>query len=71
MSATLKAIEATVSADGVVTLVEPVRGPCKAVVTLLIEDWIPNPNTLAAMDESIDDLPRYQTADEAKAVLGI
>ena len=71
MAASLRAIEATVSADGVVTLAEPVIGPCKAVLTLLVEDRIPNAVTLAAMDEPLDDLPRYHTAADAKASLGI
>ncbi len=71
MSASLKAIEATVSADGVITLAEPVAGPCKAILTLLVENPEPNSTTRAAMDEPIDDLPRYRSALEAKAALGI
>jgi hypothetical protein len=71
MAASLRTIEATVSADGVVTLAEPVTGPCKAVVTLLVEDRIPNAVTLAAMNEPIAGLPRYRTAEDAKAALGI
>lgn len=71
MAATLRAIEATVSADGVVILAEPVTGPCKAVLTLLVEERIPNAATLAAMNEPIDELPRYRSAEGAKAALGI
>lgn len=71
MAASLRTIEATVSADGVVTLAEPVTGPCKAVVTLLIDEWVPNATTLEAMTESTEDLPRYRTAEKAIAALGI
>jgi hypothetical protein len=71
MAASLRTIEATVSADGVVTLAEPVTGPCKAVVTLLVEEWIPNPETLEAMEEPTDDLPRYSSSEKAIAALGI
>ncbi len=71
MAAALKTIQATVSADGVVTTQEPIWGPCGAVVTLLVEEKIPNAVTRAAMDEPTDDLPRYATAAEAKAALGI
>ena len=71
MAATLRTIEATVSADGVVTLAEPVTGPCKAVITVLVEEWTPNAVTQAAMNEPIDDLPRFRSPQEAKAALGI
>ncbi len=71
MSASLRAIHATVSEDGVVTLTEPVTGPCKAVLTLLVEDPNPNAETLAAMNEPSEGLPRYPTASQAKAALGI
>ncbi len=71
MAASLRTIEATVSADGVVTTAEPVFGPCKAVLTLLIDEKVPNAVTRAAMDESSDDLPRYTNASQAKAALGI
>jgi hypothetical protein len=71
MAATLKTIEATVSADGVVTTAEPIFGPCKAVLTLLVDEKIPNAVTQAAMDEPTEDLPRYTSASQAKAALGI
>jgi len=71
MAASLKTIAATVSADGFVTLAEPVNGPCKGVLTLLVEDRIPNAETLAAMDEPTEGLPRYKTAKEAKSALGL
>ena len=71
MSASLKTVEATVSEEGIVTLAEHVTGPCKAVLTLLIEEPIPNAETLEAMNESTEGLPRYSTASQAKAALGI
>ncbi len=71
MAASLRSIEATVSADGVVTLAEPVTGPCKAVITLLIDEWIPNSTTLEAMGEPTEELPRYRSAEKAIAALGI
>jgi hypothetical protein len=54
-----------------VTTAEPILGPCEAVITLLVEDKIPNAVTRAAMDESTGDLPRYPSASQAKAALGI
>lgn len=71
MAATLRVIEATVSAEGVVTRAEPVIGPCKGAVRLLVDEWVPNAATLAAMNEPTDDLPRYHTRDEIRATLGI
>ena len=70
MSASLKTVEATVSEEGIVTLAEQVTGPCKAVLTLLVEEPTPNSETLAAMNEPTEGLPRYSAA-EAKAALGI
>jgi hypothetical protein len=71
MAASLRTIEATVTADGGVTLAEPVTVPCKAVVTLLVEEWIPNPETIKAMEEPTDDLPCYSSAEKAIAPPGI
>jgi hypothetical protein len=71
MSPSLRAIQATVSEDGVVTLAEHVTGPCKAVLTLLVEDPTPNTETFAAMNEPSVGLTRYPNASQAKAVLGI
>jgi hypothetical protein len=71
MAATLKTIHATVSADGIVTTQEPIWGPCEAVITLLVEERIPNAVTRAAMDESDEDLPRYTKMEDIKATLGI
>jgi hypothetical protein len=59
MATTLRAIKATVSADGVVTLAEPVRGPSKAVLTLLVEEDFepdaPDDEELEAMLEAEGD----------------
>ena len=71
MAASLRVIEATVSEDGTVTLAEPVKGPCKAVLTLLVEQPEPNSDTRAAMDEPTEGLPRFKSASEAKNALGI
>ncbi len=71
MAASLRAIEATVSEDGTVTLAEHVTGPCKAVLTLLVEEPTPDATTLEAMNEPSEGLERYKTASQAKASLGI
>jgi hypothetical protein len=41
------------------------------VLTLLIDDWIPNPTTLDAINEPSEELHRYRSPDEAIAALGI
>jgi hypothetical protein len=41
------------------------------VVTLLIDEWVPNATTLEAMAEPTEGLPRYRTAEKAIAALGI
>ena len=70
MPATLKTVEATVSEDGTVTLSEPVTGPARAVVTLLIEEPSePNATTREAMNEPPEDLPRFASVDALKADL--
>lgn len=71
MAATLKAIQATVSADSVVTRAKPVAGPRKAVVTVLVDEWTPNALTLAAMSEPVDELPRVQMMKEIRFNLKI
>ena len=71
MATVLKTVHATVSADGTVTLAEPVVGPTVAVVTFMVDEWIPNADTLEAMSESIETLPRYHSTQTAKAALGI
>lgn len=65
MGASLKTVEAVVEADGTVRLRQPVRlsGPTSAVVTLIVRDDEPNEATRGAIDESIDQLPRFETAD--------
>ena len=71
MAAVLKTVHATVSADGTVTLDEPVAGPTMAVLTFLVEEWVPNAETLEAMAEPIEALPRHHSAKAAKSALGI
>ncbi len=69
MPATLKTIDATVSADGTITPAEPVTGPARAVLTLLVESPEPNQATREAMAEPLEDLPRFATVDALKADL--
>ena len=70
MPARLKTIEATVSEDGIVTLAEPVSGPARAVLTLLIEEQTePNATTRDAMNEPLEDLPRFASVASLKTDL--
>ncbi len=69
MSAILKTVEATVAADGTVTLAEPVAGPARAVLTLIVEEPEPNAATCAAMDEPLAGLPRFTSPEALKAGL--
>ena len=70
MPATLKTVEAIVSEDGTVTLAEPVTGPARAVLTLIIEEPAePNATTEQAMNESLEGLPRFASVDALKAEL--
>ena len=71
MAAVLKTVHATVCADCTVTLDEPVPGPTTAVLTFLVEEWVPIAETLEAMAEPIEALPRHRSAKAAKAALGI
>ena len=65
MAATLRTIDATVAEDGSVLLAEPVEGPAKAVLTVLIDDeLVPNAATIEAMQESVADLPRFQSVED-------
>jgi hypothetical protein len=65
MGASLKTVEAVVEADGTIRLRQPIRlsGPTSAVVTLIVRDDEPNESTREAIDESIADLPRFETVD--------
>lgn len=65
MGASLKTVEAVVEADGTVRLRQPIRlsGPTSAVVTLIVRDDEPNDATRHAIDESIAELPRFETVD--------
>ena len=69
MSATLKTIAATVSADGTITPAEPVTGPARAVLTVLVEQPEPNGLTRGAIAEPLEDLPRFDTVAALKADL--
>jgi len=63
MGASLKTVEATIDADGTIHLSEPLQGPARAVVTVLIEDLEPNDTTVAAIRESLEKLPRYSSIE--------
>ena len=63
MAATLKTVEATIEADGTVSLAEPLTGPARAVITVLIDDLEPNAITVAAMEESWELLPRHSSIE--------
>ena len=63
MAATLKTVEATIDADGTVHLAEPLKGPARAVITVLIDDLEPNAITVAAMEESWELLPRHSSIE--------
>ncbi len=63
MSATLRTIDATIEEDGSVLLSEPVEGPARAVLTVLVDDPTPNAATREAMVEPAADLPRFQSVE--------
>ena len=65
MGASLKTVEAVVEADGTVRLRKPMRlsDPTSAVVTLIVRDDEPNDGTRQAIDESIAELPRFETVE--------
>ena len=70
----LKAIPATVSPGGTVTLSEPVEldGPADAIVTIAVESAVahdPTELTRLAMEETVEKLPRFATAAALKADL--
>ena len=69
MAAILKTIDASVSADGTITLAEAVTGPAKAVLTLLIEEPEANKKTLQAIAEPLSGLPRFASLAALKADL--
>jgi hypothetical protein len=69
MGAILKTIDATVSADGTVTLAEKITGPAKAVLTLLVEEPEANEETLEAIAEPITGLPRFSNLTALRADL--
>jgi hypothetical protein len=59
-------LKATVQPDGVVKLLQPLEldAPAEAVVTVLIPSREPNAETVAAMLEPADKLPRFASAAE-------
>lgn len=65
MGASLKTVDAVLEADGTVRLREPMRlsGPTSAVVTFLVREDEPNETTREAIEESIEGLPRFESAD--------
>jgi hypothetical protein len=68
--AILKTVEAIVSEDGTVTLAEPVTGPARGVLTFLVEEPAePSATTREAMDEPLENLPRFASVDALKADL--
>ncbi len=66
MPATLRTLKATVQPDGVVKLLQPLEldAPADAVVTVLIPSREPNAETVAAMLEPVEKLPRFASAAE-------
>lgn len=64
MPATLRTLKATVQPNGVVQLLQPLEldAPADAVVTVLIPSREPNATTIAAMQESVEKLPRFANA---------
>jgi hypothetical protein len=63
MSASLKTIEATIDPDGTIHLAEPIVGPARAVITVLIEDPFPNATTIDAMREPLESLPFFPSVE--------
>ena len=79
MAATLRTIQASVSADGVVTLDEPVSGPRRAILTLIedeAEENHPDAEELQAMleaeaDHAAGNREAFTSLSDLKAKLGI
>ena len=63
MSASLKTIEATIDPDGTIHLAEPILGPARAVITVLIEEPSPNATTIDAMREPLETLPSFASVE--------
>jgi hypothetical protein len=66
MPATLRTLKATVGPDGVVHLLQPLDldGPAEAVVTVLVPSREPNAVTMAALQENLEELPRFKNVDD-------
>ena len=71
MSVTLKAIRATLNPDGSLDLDYPmsVPEPVEVMVTIAVEEKIPNAVTRAAMEEPKEGLPRFETVEALMAEL--
>jgi hypothetical protein len=69
MAATLRTIQASVAADGTVSLAEKITGPAKAVLTLLVEEPEANEETAAAIAEPVAGLKRFETLADLKSDL--
>jgi hypothetical protein len=71
MSVTLKAIKATLNPDGSLDLSDPVSitEPMEVLITIAVEDKIPNAVTRAAMEEPKEGLPRFETVEALMADL--
>ena len=78
MPTTLRAIQATVSADGVVTLDVPVKGPSRAILTLMVEEGEenePDADELESMleaeaDRKTGNLEAFTSMADLRAKLG-
>ncbi len=71
MSVTLKAIKATLNPDGSFQMDTPFpfEIPTEVIVTIAIEEKIPNAVTRAAMDEPKEGLQGYTDIDELMLAL--
>ena len=72
MAGTLQTIKATVEADGTVRLLQPVHldGPVDAVLTFHVENsHVPNKETQKALEESTENLERFDSVEALFAEL--
>lgn len=71
MSVTLKTIKATLNPDGSLDMGDPVPiiEPTEVLITIAVEDKIPNAVTRAAMEEPREGLPRFKTVEALMADL--
>lgn len=72
MAGTLQTVKGTVEPDGTVRLLQPIHldHPTEAIITFHIEQTRqPNATTIAAMEESTDDLERFDSVEALFAEL--